>query len=215
MINEQENTSSLNKMSDLEYSKNDVEMMRYRVNGLSYKLGLCAMLCSIFGCFICLNSMNANDFNVIIVILLNVVILLGGFLICEQAKAYSFKGSVAQIVFGGICAARIFYIPLIIIIAYSKYSSASNTLKTATDEATIAKAKADMSSAANNLGATITAKDGSSVANAYLPSNGYVRAIMAIVLFAAAAALFISAGIIGVIRSKKLYAYLESINQKM
>ena len=44
MINDIENKNSQKLMSDLEYAKNDTEMMRYRVNGLSYKLGLSANL---------------------------------------------------------------------------------------------------------------------------------------------------------------------------
>ena len=75
MINDIENKNSQKLMSDLEYAKNDTEMMRYRVNGLSYKLGLCGMICSLLGAFICLNSFNPNNFQVIIVILLNIVIL--------------------------------------------------------------------------------------------------------------------------------------------
>ena len=107
MINEQEKKATLNKMSDLEYQKNDTEMMRYRPNTLSHKLGLLGMGASILGAFICLNSMATQDIQVLLVILLNIVILLGGFLAAEKAKSYSKAGSIAQIVFGGICAARI------------------------------------------------------------------------------------------------------------
>ena len=40
MINDIENKNSLNEMSDLEHDKNQLEMMRYRVNSLSYILGI-------------------------------------------------------------------------------------------------------------------------------------------------------------------------------
>ena len=81
MINDIENKNSQKVMSDLEYAKNDTEMMRYRVNGLSYKLGLAAMICSLLGAFICLNSYSPRDFQVIMIIILNIIILLGGFMI--------------------------------------------------------------------------------------------------------------------------------------
>ena len=86
MINERENNNSLNKMSDLEYTKNDTEMMRYRVNGLSYKLGLVAMISSLLGAFICLNSIQPKDWQVIFIIFINIIVLLGGFLAAEMVK---------------------------------------------------------------------------------------------------------------------------------
>ena len=128
MINDIENKNSQKLMSDLEYAKNDTEMMRYRVNGLSYKLGLSAMGCSLFGAFICLNSFNPFNFQVILIIILNIILLLGGFLSAEKVKNYSKGGAIAQMVFGGICVARIFYIPLIIMIQFNKYMEANNWL---------------------------------------------------------------------------------------
>ena len=44
-------------------------------NGLSYKLGLSAMGCSLFGAFICLNSFNPFNFQVILIIILNIILL--------------------------------------------------------------------------------------------------------------------------------------------
>lgn len=205
MINEQKEKATLNKMSDLEYAKNDVEMMRYRVNSLSSKLGLGAMACSILGAFICLNSFKPHDFQIFIIIMLNIVILLGGFLACERAKSYSKGGSIAQIIFGAICAARIFYIPIILISNYTTY-------KDCIDKGDVSSKK--YKDAYANLAGTITAKNGSRYAVRFLTANGTGRAVMAMILFAGAAALFIAAGIIGVLRSKKLSNYLESINEK-
>ena len=47
-MNNVENKNDLNKMSDLEFGKNQVEMMRYRDNSLSYKLGLGGLVFSVF-----------------------------------------------------------------------------------------------------------------------------------------------------------------------
>lgn len=54
------------------------EMMRYRTNSLSYKLGLLALLFSICAAFICMNSVTW-DATVTIKILGNILILLLGF----------------------------------------------------------------------------------------------------------------------------------------
>ena len=205
MINEQKEKATLNKMSDLEYAKNDVEMMRYRANALSSKLGLGAMACSIFGAFICLNSFRPHDFQIFIIIMLNIVVLLGGFLACEKSQSYSKAGSIAQIVFGAICAVRIFYIPIVLIKNYKDYNDAVKA-----GQYNTAKYK----NAVENLGATITAKNSSQFANAFLTPNGTVRGILAMILFAGAAGLFIAAGIIGYLRSQKLNKYLDSINEK-
>jgi hypothetical protein len=208
MISEQEKRSTLTKMSDLEYAKNDVEMMRYRANGLSHKLGLLAMALSIFGAFVCLNSIKAGDVQVLLIIMINIVILLGGFLACERAKTYSYKGSIALAVFGGICIARMFYIPIVLFTNYATYTSLVGK-----DNLTEAEQKA-LAGATAQLGETITYKDTGAQAVAFLPSSGTFRGVMAMVLFALAGAAFIAAGVIGVMRSRKLSTYLDSIKEK-
>ncbi len=114
MVNNMENNNSLNSLSDLENGKNKLEMMRYRTNGLSYMLGFLAILCSIMGAFISLNSMAVNKPTVLLKILLNIAIILIGFLCCEKTKAYSKTGSITMIVLGGLCALRIFWVPLLL-----------------------------------------------------------------------------------------------------
>lgn len=194
MMNNVENKNDLNKMSDLEFGKNKVEMMRYRENSLSYKLGMGAIACSVLACFFCLNSFNPNSFSTLLAIMLNIVVLLGGFLCIEKSKSYSMQGSIALIVFGGVCIARIFWIPLLLIIHYNAW-------------------KADgKSSHLKYLGNTITTDNYNKLT--YLPTDGNVRAILAIISLAGAAALFIAAGYIGMVRSKRLSTYLDSINQK-
>ncbi len=198
-----------------EYDFDQREMMRYRVNGFSYKFGLFGMIFSMLGAFICLNSMNPADAQVIFIILLNVVILLGGFLACEKVKAYNKGGAIAQLVFGAICVARIFYIPLILIINYSRYLSSVNITEVdgVTQIEKIEGMEDVYSNAKNNLGATITSKYEGSVANSFLPASGYFRGISAMVLFGLAAACFIVAGVVGYKKAKELEGYLDSIKK--
>ena len=197
MMNNVENKNDLNKMSDLEFGKNKVEMMRYRDNSLSYKLGLGGIACSVLACFFCLNSFAPTSFTTLLAIMLNIVILLGGFLGIEKTKSYSMKGSISLIVFGGMCAARIFWIPLLMIIHYNAW---------------VKEGKPNNSTHTQYIGKTITTDNQYQLT--YLPTDGNVRGILAIVCLALAAVLFIVAGVIGMQRSKKLTTYLNSINQK-
>ncbi len=207
MINERENNNSLNKMSDLEYSKNDTEMMRYRVNGLSYKLGLVAMISSLLGAFICLNSIQPKDWQVIFIILINIVVLLGGFLAAEMVKNYNKKGAIAQLVFGAVCAARIFYIPLLLIKHYGNFVALHNVA-----ELTDAQ-KLSYNQSKGFLGKTIVESfsNKSMFAISFLPSDGNLRGIIAIVFFVISTICFIVAGIIGYKRAVKLSTYMASL----
>ena len=54
MINEMEKNKTMSKMSDLEFDKNSVEMMRYRNNKLAYGLGLGGLVFSVLASFIIL-----------------------------------------------------------------------------------------------------------------------------------------------------------------
>jgi len=217
MINDVENNAgSLNEMSDLEFDKNSVEMMRYRPNGLSYKLGFGGIAFSLLGAFICLNSFNPQTAITILKILLNIAILLVGFLCCEQAKAYSKKGSLTLVVIGGVCIARMFWIPLQLMINFGGYITAFNARKAVNPESTeYANFTAEMAKYSSSLGKTITTGYEGGQATAWYTSNGYVRGVLAMVFLAIAAAFFITAGVIGYIRAKKLHTYLESINAKL
>jgi len=197
MMNNVENKNDLNKMSDLEFGKNRVEMMRYRDNSLSYKLGLGGLAFSVLACFFCLNGFNPNSFTTLLAIMINIVVLLGGFLAVEKSKAYSAKGSIALMVFGGICVARIFWIPLLMIIHYNAW---------------VAEGRENNSEHIKYIGKTITTDNQNQLT--FLPTDGNIRGILAIVCLIAAALLFIAAGYIGVVRSRRLTTYLNSINQK-
>ena len=196
MINEVENNNSLNQMSDLEHDKNELEMMRYRENRLSYNIGIIGIFASLFACFICLNSTNPISSLVVVKVLLNIVILLGGFLCIEKAKAYSKQASIGLMVSGGICFARIFWIPLQLIIYFNQFRDPANTSE----------------EYKKYLGKTITsAYSEGSGSYRWLPADGNFRGIFAIVFLVIASLTFIAAGVIGYIRSKKLSTYLDSL----
>ena len=174
----------------------ECEMMRYRNNGLSYKLGFGGIGCSIFAAFICLNSFNPNSFLVIVKILMNIAILLFGFLSIEKAKAYSKQGSIVLIVLGGINIARIFWVPLSLIYNYNLWVHAE---------------AADKSKYEQFIGKTITT--GETTLISYLPKDGNFRGWFAIILLILSAAFFISAGVIGYKKSVKLNNYMESLKE--
>lgn len=213
MINEQENKTSLTKLSPEEYEKNQVEMSRYRNNGLTYRLGLLGMATSLFGCLILLNSMTPSIHS-FIVVMLNIVVLLGGFLACEKAKNYSMKGSIALSVMGGISIARIFYTPLMLFIYSGIYDS--NYSKASSEDPEVAKkALEKLDNATKWVGKSITesyAKN--NYAYAFLYHNGIFRAVFVMIFLGISGASFIAASVIGMKRSRKLTTYLESINQK-
>ena len=190
MINDVENKDSLNRMSDLEFDKNSVEMLRYRTNKLSYTIGLLGIGFSLLAAFILFNSMAVNTPFVLFKILINIVILLFGFLFCEKVKNYSFHGSYGLFVLSGLCILRIFLLPLFIITDYAKLQAGEAT---------------------KWLGESLL---NTNHAVAWLTSNGYVRGVLAIVLLGLAAACFIYSGLIGMKKTIRLTKYLNSIGEK-
>ena len=192
MINELEKKSSFNAMSDLEITKNSIEMLRYRNNRLAYALGLSGVALSLLAAFVCMNSMNPENFQVIFKIILNVFILLFGFLCCEKAKTYQVRGSFYLIGLGVICFFRILWIPLQLMTNYSAYVAAK-----AADDVEA------MNNASRFLGATIN----------WLPADGTTRGLIAIILLVLAGILMIVGGVIGFLKAKKLTAYLDSLKE--
>ena len=170
------------------YDQNDMhgEMMRYRANSSSYKYGMLAIVFSVLAAFISLNSIKWTSFDVIVKILGNIVILLFGFLSIEKVKAYNKNYSYVLMGFGGVCIARIFWFPLMLITDYAAYL--------------------ENSSEVGRLGPTII---GSKIAHAYLPQSGYVRAIIAIVFLSLAAFFFLLSGFIAYKKSNRYHQYMQ------
>ena len=212
MSNELENKTAYEMTSDAEIVETKKEMMRYRANSLSYWLGFGAIGFSVFASFICLNSFAPVTILVVVKILLNILILLFGFLSCEKSKAYSEKASIALIGIGGVCALRIFWVPLQLLIYFNKFIPAQELLQ---KDPQNKEANATVSECMKYIGTTITDYyRGDSLSIHWLPANGNFRGILAMVLLACAAAMFIAAGVIGLIRSKRLSSYMSSLNQK-
>ena len=196
MINEMEKNKTMSKMSDLEFDKNSVEMMRYRNNKLAYSLGLGGLAFGVLASFIILNSMAAITVQVILCIFLNIFMLLAGFLACERTKTYYKNGSIFLGVLGAINVLQIFWLPLTIITTYNKWNS-------------ITDVNEKSSYGRENVGAVITEGGANSIH--WLSTSGNFRGILAIVFLVISAALYISAAVIGVMKSNKLNNYLDSL----
>ena len=114
-MSKMENKAVLNNgLTEEQVAEVKVELMRYRKNSLSYTFGLCALITSVVASFIGLNSL-AYNFTTLVKILLNIAILLFGFLFTEQAKAYNKKGSLLLVILGAICYLRILWAPRILL----------------------------------------------------------------------------------------------------
>lgn len=198
----------------------ELEKMRYNNNSLSYKLGYAGIICSVIACFLALNSFGPSDFSTVVKVLMNIVILLVGFLATEKVKVYTKNYSYVMYVIGGVCFARIFWVPLQLFIYYNKFVN----MLDGTD-AGFSNAKAAYS---NKLGATVigdwvkevTDEAGNIITPAhrvgtgYLTMNGNIRAVIILIFLLLASASFIASGVINYIRSTKLNNYLSSIGEK-
>ena len=189
--------SQLEVKNDIETTKS--EMMRYRVNSTSYTLGFIGIGLSLLAAFVCLNSTRPATVSVIIKILMNIAILLFGFLCVEKAKAYSRQASWALVGIGGVCALRILWIPLQLITNWSKWLAAE-----------AAGDAEGMNQAGKYLGETITGYL-SDAAVRWLPNDGYFRGYAAIALLAVASVCFIVAGLYGVKRAVRLENFMKTL----
>lgn len=211
--NEQvKNAASINELSELH-----LEKMRYNNNSLSYILGLLGIVLSIAACFIGLNSINPNGFHTILKVLLNILVLLVGFLASEKVKVYNMKYTYVMYTLAGVSFARIFWYPMLLIVNYTKYIKIFNP-KGSVEEFAKRFGEAKGSEAGQMLGSTLIGElsaDGTSVIKTgYMTMDGRVRGVILMVILGSACACFLISGIINHIKSTKLHNYLERINQK-
>ena len=182
-----------NEVRDVaEVERIKLEMLQYHGNSLSYKLAFLGIGCSVLAAFVCLNSFYPNMLG-FLKIMLNIGILLFGFMYSEKVKSYSKQASIALCVIGGICALRIFWVPLNLIVWYNRYQ-ADNSIK---------------EEAGKYLGDIMLTDD---FTINWLPKDGNFRGIVAMVFLAIAAAAFITSGVIGIIKSNQ---YAKSKNEKL
>lgn len=187
------------------------EKLRYNNNSLAYKLGLGGIIFSLIACFIGLNSLKPANLLTVFIVLLNIAILLFGFLSAEKVKTYTKKYTYYMYALGGACILRMFIYPLMLIVNYQKF------INMVYAEGDIKENYANaVTKYGNVLGVTITGKlvDGKVVTTGYMFSNGTARGILLIVLLGLAAACFIGAGIINYTKEKQLSSYLKSIGAK-
>lgn len=214
-INAKQKAAIMESMSEAEYETMQLQKMRYMTNAISYKLGYLGIACSLTAGFIALNSIAPayflNGFGVVIAILLNIIILLAGFLSAEKVKTYSLEYSKFMIGLGAVCILRMFWYPRALISLYSQ------VLSKAKDGISYETLQSEFT---NKLGNSMlglrTDADGVAVGfktTSYLTANGYVRGIIIIVFLAIAAAAFICSGVIGIKKSKQLHSYLDTIKE--
>lgn len=192
-----------------------LEKMRYTNNSLSHKLGYCGIVCSVIAAFIALNSLGPSNILTVLKVLMNILILLVGFLATEKVKVYKKEYSYVMYTIGGVCIARLFWVPLQLFIYWNKYVSYFNDLKADGKDPNSALSIAQ-TEYKDKLGATVLGvlKDGEISTTGYLTANGNVRAIILIVFLGLAAFCFIASGFVNYTRSTKLNAYLKTVEKK-
>lgn len=174
------------------------EKLRYQKNSLAYMLGFIGILLSAASALICLNTMKPN-FLTIVKILMNVVLLLFGFLSCEKVKNYSKKFSLVMFVFGAASVLRIFWMPLQMIVQWSN----ANTKTTDKDSMTTYLKKYFSEQVYNG---DLASKKG------FLPRNAAFRGVLCMILLIGSALAYFFSGYVGYLKANKLEKHLKSIN---
>ncbi len=207
----------MNKNVNVQDNQLQLEKMRYNNNSLAYLLGMLAILFSVLACFIGLNSLQPSSALTVFIVLLNIAILLFGFLSAEKVKTYTKKYTYFMYALGGACIARIFIYPLMLIVNYQKFLSVVFSGGNENVPQNYELAKAQYS---DILGVTIIGNLAEEngvykiVDSGYLWSNGTFRGVLLIVLLGLAATCFIAAGFINYRKEKQLSSYLQSIGAK-
>lgn len=212
-------------MSEADYATMQLEKMRYFDNKTSHSLGYVGIVASLLAMFFGLNTMAPAYFlggvGTILAILMNIFILLTGFLTVEKVKAYSIGYSKYMIGLGVVSVLRIFWYPLSTMTLYNNMISdiKSGDYATFTDVANKYNGKLGASILngtpldvnGNNCSSNLADFDHIATAG-FFSANGNIRGVVMIILLVISAAAFIAGGIIGYIKSTKLKKYLDSLN---
>ncbi len=194
--------SKIQTIEILDIENVKIEKMRYQKNSLGYILGFGGIIFSVLASFIALNSMRPG-YVTIIKILMNVFILLFGFLTCEKVKAYKKEYSFVMFGFAIVCVLRIFWVPLQLITAWGDYKKGAELASTDS-----VRSKALISKAEKILGNSMISN---SKTNAYLGQSGYLRAALCIILLLTAASFFAISGYVSYSKTTKLNKYLNNL----
>jgi hypothetical protein len=225
----------ISSMSEAEYAEMQDEKMRYFDNKLSHGLGYAGILSSLIAMFIALNTIDPKYYlggaGVVIAILMNIWILLTGFLTVEKVKTYSKGYSFYMFGLGLFAIVRMFWYPFSTIRLYNQMMGQLRDTA-AWDTATygpkydyiIEQFKYKLGKSIIN-GTPVDAKgnkiDKSQLADSttqldhiatagFLTANGNIRGIIMIFFLGVAAACFIVGGVTGYMKSVRLRKYLES-----
>ena len=190
-----------------------LEKMRYQNNSFSYMFVFLALILSLLAAFIGLNSIAPRAFT-IFKVLYNIAILLVSFLAMEKAKRYSKAYSIVLIVLGAICLLRIIYGPIVLI----KYGSIQQAIVdgTYTGDVTLEMCGNYLDKICR-VNQTVDPSGNfvySWISDGWLPHSPVFRGITMLVLLLGAGASFISAGVVGYIKSIRLSKYLDSLKQE-
>lgn len=214
----------ISSMSEAEYATMQLEKMRYFDNKTSHTLGYIGIGCSLLAMFFALNTMSPAYFlggvGTVIAILMNIFILLTGFLTVEKVKSYSKGYSIYMIALGGVSVLRIFWYPLSTMKLYNqmisqiksgdyaKFGDVTKNFENKLGASIITGTPLD----ANGNDCSNNLSDFDHIATAgFFSANGNIRGIVMIVLLLISAGCFIAGGIIGYIKAKKLHDYLATL----
>lgn len=214
----------ISSMSEAEYANMQLEKMRYFDNKTSHTLGYVGIGTSLLAMFFALNTMSPAYFlggvGTVIAILMNIFILLTGFLTVEKVKAYSIGYSKYMIVLGGLSVLRIFWYPLSTMRLYNQmisqiksgdYQTFGDVTKNFNDKLGASILNGTPLDANGNNCANDLSKFDHIATAGYFSANGNIRGIVMIILLVISAASFIAGGIIGYIKAKKLKDYLATL----
>jgi hypothetical protein len=214
----------ISSMSEADYANMQLEKMRYFDNKTSHTLGYIGIVASLLAMFFALNTISPAYFlggvGTVLAILMNIFILLTGFLTVEKVKTYSIGYSKYMIGLGVVSVLRIFWYPLSTMILYnnlisdiksgnySKFSEATYKFNNKLGASILEGTPVDK----NGVNCSTNLQDFDHIATAgFFSANGNIRGIVMIVLLVISAACFIAGGIIGYIKATKLKKYLASL----
>ncbi len=212
-------------MSEADYATMQLEKMRYFDNKTSHTLGYVGIGTSLLAMFFALNTMSPAYFlggpGTVLAILMNIFILLTGFLTVEKVKAYSIGYSKYMIGLGAVSVLRIFWYPLTTMKLYNEMISQIKSGDYATYGDVVKNFNGKLGASilngtpldANGNNCSNNLADFDHIATAgFFSANGNIRGIVMIILLIISAASFIAGGIIGYKKSTKLKNYLDSLN---
>ena len=180
------------------YSKEEIktDIMRYKNNGASFWLCMLAIVLNVAMFIIIYTTKSCtSDWQLGIDLLVNVIFMLAVFLTAEKTKAYKKTSGYVAIVLGAIEILRIFWIPMKYFKMWQAWSAEA------------AKVTEEMLSAGKTMEEIAL----------YLPKISGLDSTSftwCVVLLAAACLALVAAGVIAILKSRKLSAHLAKLEER-